>query len=33
VLSAVRLSGETRLLLQATGRAGRVGITTSPLTS
>lgn len=33
VLSAVRLSGEARLLLQATGRAGRVGITTSPLTS
>ena len=33
VLSAVRLSGETRVLLQATGRAGRVAITTSPLTS
>ena len=32
VLSAVRLSGETRVLLQATGRAGRVAITTAPLT-
>ena len=31
VLSAVRLSGETRVLLQATGRAGRVGITTASL--
>lgn len=31
VLSAVRLEGETRGLLQATGRAGRVAITTSPL--
>jgi serine/threonine protein phosphatase 1 len=31
VLSAVRLSGETRVLMQATGRAGRVTITTSPL--
>ena len=31
VLSAVRLERETRVLLQATGRAGRVGITTSTL--
>lgn len=31
ILSAVRLSGETRTLVQATGRAGRVSITTSPL--
>ncbi len=33
VLSAVRLEGETRTLLQATGRAGRVTITTSALAS
>lgn len=31
VLSAVRLEGEMRLVMQATGRAGRVGITTAPL--
>ena len=31
VLSAVRLEGETRVVMQATGRAGRVGITTGPL--
>ena len=31
ILSAVRLAGETRVLLQATGRAGRVAITTAPL--
>ena len=31
VLSAVRLEGTTRLLLQATGRGGRVGITTASL--
>ena len=31
VLSAVRLEGESRVLLQATGRAGRVAITTSAL--
>ena len=33
VLSAVRLESETRVLLQATGRAGRVAITTAPLAS
>lgn len=31
VLSAVRLAGETRVLLQATGRAGRVSVSTSAL--
>lgn len=31
VLSAVRLAGETRLLLQATGRAGQIKISTGPL--
>jgi serine/threonine protein phosphatase 1 len=31
VLSAVRLAGETRVLLQATGRAGRVSVALSPL--
>ena len=31
VLSAVRLEGQTRVLMQATGRAGRVSITTAPL--
>lgn len=31
VLSAVRLEGETRTQVQATGRGGRVAITTSPL--
>lgn len=31
VLSAVRLEGQTRVQLQATGRAGRVTITTGPL--
>ncbi|WP_309630352.1 metallophosphoesterase family protein [Brevundimonas sp.] len=31
VLSAVRLERETRILLQATGRAGRIAITTSAL--
>jgi serine/threonine protein phosphatase 1 len=31
VLSAVRLAGETRVLLQATGRAGRVSVATSSL--
>lgn len=31
VLSAVRLEGETRVLIQATGRAGRVSISTAPL--
>lgn len=31
VLSAVRLEGETRTVMQATGRAGRVGITTAVL--
>ncbi len=33
VLSAVRLEGETRVLLQATGRAGRVSVATSALSS
>lgn len=33
VLSAVRLERETRTLMQATGRAGRVAITTAPLTT
>ncbi len=33
VLSAVRLEGEARLLMQATGRGGRVSITTAPLPS
>jgi serine/threonine protein phosphatase 1 len=33
ILSAVRLEGEARMVMQATGRAGRVGITTSPLTA
>lgn len=33
VLSAVRLEGETRVVLQATGRAGRVSVTTAPLTA
>lgn len=32
ILSAVRLAGETRVLLQATGRGGRVTISTSALT-
>lgn len=32
VLSAVRLEGDTRVLLQATGRAGRVAVTTASLT-
>jgi serine/threonine protein phosphatase 1 len=31
VLSAVRLEGQTRLLLQATGRGGRVSLTNAPL--
>ncbi|WGM31977.1 metallophosphoesterase family protein [Brevundimonas sp. NIBR11] len=31
VLSAVRLEGDTRVVIQATGRAGRVAITTGPL--
>jgi serine/threonine protein phosphatase 1 len=31
VLSAVRLSGHNRLLLQATGRAGQIKISTAPL--
>ncbi len=31
VLSAVRLQGETRLLMQARGQAGHVSITTAPL--
>jgi serine/threonine protein phosphatase 1 len=33
VLSAVRLAGETRVLLQATGRAGRVTVATSSLSN
>ena len=33
ILSAVRLEGETRMVMQATGRAGRVAITTAPLTA
>ncbi len=31
ILSAVRLAGQSRLLLQARGRAGRISITTAPL--
>ena len=31
ILSAVRLAGQTRLLLQATGRTGQIVVTTAPL--
>ncbi len=31
VLSAVRLEAETRILLQATGRAGQISVQTMPL--
>ncbi|PZQ36701.1 MAG: serine/threonine protein phosphatase, partial [Phenylobacterium zucineum] len=33
VLSAVRLEGETRVLLQATGRGDRVSLSTRPLSA